>query len=505
MPLSADEPIRALVASDMIFNGNYVAPELNGTVYLNKPPLYNWILVVFFKLFNSFDEWVLRLPSILSLIGFGVIVFKVTKRHLQDSRFAWIAAVATITAGNLWIYSAYLGHIDVLYSVVVFVQIYALYYYGSKDAWNKAFALSYALAFVGFMMKGLPSIVFQGISLITILVIHKSFKRLWSLPHILSGFIFIIPLAVYLWLFSQYENVELLLDRLLTESSSRTVTDKGFLESIGHIFAFPFLYLLDILPWGFAIFIFVRKDARKLVWAHKFLKTAILLFLFNIIIYWLSPDYRARYVFMLNPLLLIPSLYASYKLLPQKVFSWISVLFGILLVLAPIVMYIISKNVLTALQFWPVLLIVGLGLIGLYFIKQYASANSVYLIVVGLIIARIGYSQYMVPFRVATGPYLSEKIEGQKIGSITKGEQLAMYNSNVALTMNWYISTQRMTSIGTETKDYSFDSYYLVPTEVIKDTSNVETYYTFVRRFEGKPFSLVKFKHRFPEIPKKKK
>ncbi|MFT5512964.1 MAG: 4-amino-4-deoxy-L-arabinose transferase-like glycosyltransferase, partial [Bacteroidia bacterium] len=151
MPLSADEPIRALVAIDMMLNGNYVSPKMNGFWYLNKPPLYNWILILFFKTFRSFDEWVMRLPSILSLLAFGVLIFRVVKRHLVDTKFAWIAAIATITGGNLWIYSAYLGHIDITYSVVSFLQIYLLFYFGSQNKWNKAFVSSYGLAAIGFM------------------------------------------------------------------------------------------------------------------------------------------------------------------------------------------------------------------------------------------------------------------------------------------------------------------------------------------------------------------
>lgn len=504
MPLSADEPIRALIAGDMMINGNYIAPKMNGRFYLNKPPLYNWIIIVFIKIFRSSDEWVIRLPSILSLLAFGAIVFKIVKEKLQDVRFAWLVAIATITGGNLWIYSAYLGHIDVTYSVVSFLQIYVLFHYGEKGLWKKAFALSYALAAVGFMLKGLPTIVFQGISLLTILTLNKSFKKIWSLSHFLSTLLFIIPVGLYFWVYSQHADVSKLIERIISESTSRTVTEKSFIESFGHLFMFPLRYLLDILPWGLAVLIFLKKDARKYVWSNAFLKTSILLFLFNITIYWLSPDYRARYVFMLTPFLLIPSLAACFHVLKEKQLKPVSIVIGFLLVLSPIAMFVIAKSYVALSVISVIVLIVsGLILLALLILKY--KSNYTFLIVLGLIIARLGYSSYMVPFRVETGPYLQEKIQGEAIGNLTKGSDLGMYNCNVALTMNWYIMLERNTTIETETSDYSFHSYYLVPTEVIKDTSNVETYYTFVRRSEAKPFSLVKFKRRFPEMPKKKK
>ncbi len=152
----------------------------------------------FLKSFVQSDEWVFRLPSILSLLAFGLLVFKIVKQRLKDVRLSWVIAIATVTGGNLWIYSAYLGHIDITYSVVSFLQIFVLYHYGEKGNWKKAFAFSYALASIGFMMKGLPTIVFQGISVFTILILNKSFKKLWSVSHLLSTLIFAAPVGIYL-------------------------------------------------------------------------------------------------------------------------------------------------------------------------------------------------------------------------------------------------------------------------------------------------------------------
>ncbi|MBO6518174.1 MAG: glycosyltransferase family 39 protein, partial [Bacteroidia bacterium] len=90
MPLSADEPIRALVAADMAINGNYIAPKLNGEVYLNKPPLYNWMLLGFFKVFNSYSEWVVRLPSILSLLAWGITIAVLVGRRLSNYHFGLV-------------------------------------------------------------------------------------------------------------------------------------------------------------------------------------------------------------------------------------------------------------------------------------------------------------------------------------------------------------------------------------------------------------------------------
>ncbi len=123
-------------------------------------------------------------------------------------------------------------------------------------------------------------------------------------------------------------------------------------------------------------------------------------------------------------------------------------------------------------------------------------------LLITLIVARFIFSMTIVPMKVETGPYLTEKKQAEEIVEIVKNEPMGMYFSNVSLTMNWYISSARKQTLATEQSNFNLQSFYLIPTEVLLDPENVEVYYTFVRRYESKHFSLVKFKKYFPEMPK---
>ena len=68
LELRAEEPRRAATAIEMYLTKDYVVPHLNSYNYYNKPPLFSWVLTFFFSLFGSFDEWVVRLPSLLSFV-----------------------------------------------------------------------------------------------------------------------------------------------------------------------------------------------------------------------------------------------------------------------------------------------------------------------------------------------------------------------------------------------------------------------------------------------------
>jgi len=60
--IGADEPRYAQVAREMLERHDWVTPTLNGSAWLEKPPLYYWQAVVAYKIFGVSD-WAARLPS----------------------------------------------------------------------------------------------------------------------------------------------------------------------------------------------------------------------------------------------------------------------------------------------------------------------------------------------------------------------------------------------------------------------------------------------------------
>ena len=70
-----DEGRRALVSTEMILSGNYLTPTLNGELFLNKPPLYNWLMIGSIKLGGSFNPFWLRLPVFFAIALFGVLIY----------------------------------------------------------------------------------------------------------------------------------------------------------------------------------------------------------------------------------------------------------------------------------------------------------------------------------------------------------------------------------------------------------------------------------------------
>jgi 4-amino-4-deoxy-L-arabinose transferase-like glycosyltransferase len=297
-----DEAIRALVAQEMLWSGNYISPTMHGDAYLNKPPLWNWILSLSFALHGEVNEWAARLPTVLGLLGFAATTYYFSQKHF--SRYlAAIHALTVISCGRMLFWDSMLALIDVTFSWVVYAQIMLLYEHGRKGDWWKAFGWAYALTAVGFMLKGLPAIVFQGLSVFAILGWTRSWKQFFRPAHLLSGIACVAALSLYYWQYSEYVDLEKVARRLFVESGKRTAVAHGFVESAKHFLAFPFEMSYHFLPWTlFLVYLFQPGSWAQLK-KNDFAAFMLVAFLVNIPIYWFSPNVYPRYLLMLFPLL----------------------------------------------------------------------------------------------------------------------------------------------------------------------------------------------------------
>ena len=156
--LRAEEPRRAVVSLEMIFSGDWLVPHLNSLPYYNKPPLFNWIVAIFYLIFDSYDEWVVRLPSLLSLFLMGWFSYAWGKKYLGKEA-GILAGIFLLSSADVMLFGGvYTGEIDFFYSLLVFIQVFAIFHFFEKKNLLALYTFSYAFAALGFLTKGLPSI-----------------------------------------------------------------------------------------------------------------------------------------------------------------------------------------------------------------------------------------------------------------------------------------------------------------------------------------------------------
>ncbi|PWG78664.1 hypothetical protein DDR33_20770 [Pararcticibacter amylolyticus] len=421
LPLFADEPTRANVAMEMILTKNYSVPTIGGEYYYNKPPLYNWILAGLYALTGSYSEFVTRLPAVVPMFLFAVTIFYAVAFFIRDKRVALLSGLAFLVNGRMLLYDSMLGHIDIFYSWLTFISFMSIFYFFRKKQWFLLFFVSYLITAVTFLSKGLPSIVFQGMTIIALLLYTRNFRRFFSWQHILSGIICLLIIGAYFFNYYHHNpDLKEYFHVIWDQSSQRTIARSGFIHSFGHLFTFPFEHLVHLLPVSLLVIFCLNKKFLKNVREDEFIKYISVVFLANIWVYWLSPETRPRYLLMLYPLLFIVLSNGYYMFREQyprlnTIFNKVLLMLAVLVTLAvPSVFFIKFPQPVSFVMLKVLVLLAACGFFTflIYSLRQ----NKIVPFIALLLMVRLAFSWFVLPSRLA-------KAEHMRTVSIDMAEQ----------------------------------------------------------------------------------
>lgn len=445
-----DECRRALVSAEMMVSGNYITPTLNGIPYLNKPPVYNWIVIAYFKLFGNYSMFAFRLPVIVATIAMGLLVYYFVKKYTNQF-IAFFAAWSYITNGRILIYDSLQGLIDTSFAFFVFFGFMLIYYYGEKKKYYHLFISTYILTAIAFLMKGLPALCFQAITLLVYFISKKNFKQLLRLPHFVGIFILFVILGVYYFAYFKATpevSPATLFGNLLYESTRRTPVEFDSGRSTWHFISFPFMELYHFAPWTVFVIALFHKKVWSLVKQNGFVKYCVLTFLFNITLYWISPEEYPRYLFMFVPLAFTTYFYlfdiASKNNWWQKKFIQYLIIGVIaLMVIASLGLpFFSATNQVPAFAAKDIFLVIAFAFA--LFVALKGEHLVLYAFLFAILITRIAFNWFVVEQRGAR--YFTAEKVAEQIVNITKGHPLYILkdaNTDVFDGFSFHISTRR--------------------------------------------------------------
>ncbi|MES3018243.1 MAG: hypothetical protein V4721_10710 [Bacteroidota bacterium] len=437
LPLFADEPTRANVALEMIISKNYAVPTIGGEYYYNKPPLYNWILAGLYQVTGSYSELVTRLPAIIPMFLFAITIFYAVRHFIKDKRIALLSGLLFLVNGRMLIYDSMLGHIDIFYSWLTFGSFMLIFYFFEKKQWFWLFLISYFITALTFLCKGLPSVVFQGFTLIALLTYSGNFKKLFSWQHIISGVFCLIIIGAYFLNYYQYNpNLEGYLSTIWDQSSKRTAAEFGFLATALHMISFPFEHAGHLLPASLLLLFCFHKNFIPGIKDNPFLKYIAIVFLANIWVYWLSPQTRPRYLLMLYPLVFIIWSHAYYTYrdkLPKtnKVFEWI--ILGLAILVSITVPAALFFNLSLYVPYLELKVIIVFIFCCLFTMLIYKFRTQKFLGFIGLLLTvRLAFSFFVLPHRAYHKIENYYKAAAIEMGNISKGKPFYFYQYHPA-------------------------------------------------------------------------
>jgi 4-amino-4-deoxy-L-arabinose transferase-like glycosyltransferase len=163
-----DEPYFGEGAREMVADGQWAVPHVNGVVTTDKPPLFFWLIAAFSLPFGAVSPLTARLPSLLAGIGTVALTIRLGRR-LGGARHGAMAGWVLATTYLPWDKTRS-SQIDALLCFLVLAAISAFEAYRAGDARGRpAGILFWTAAALAVIAKGPVGLLLPlGIAIVTL-------------------------------------------------------------------------------------------------------------------------------------------------------------------------------------------------------------------------------------------------------------------------------------------------------------------------------------------------
>jgi 4-amino-4-deoxy-L-arabinose transferase-like glycosyltransferase len=431
VPFYVEEPRRAAVALEMLIRDNWMVPAINGGFYYLKPPVFNWILASIYWLAGFPSEFITRLPTIVFLLMFGLIIFWTGKKYVSLSFGALSAFLFVTAAGNLF-FNSLLAEIDIFYSMVTYASLICMFHLQQHKKYFSLFLVVYFLGAVGTLTKGLPSLVFTGLSILVFFTVNREFKRLFSWAHLAGILMYLIIVGGYFLAYSRQGDAIQYLLSLSVESGKRLSGDT-FWDYLQHMALYPLDTLMNLLPVPVMLIFVFRKSFLKVIRGNSFMKFALLMLIVHFPVYWLPPGGKQRYIIMLYPFIIqiltyFYLLYFSEEKGKSRAFNIIitaSLALGTAVCLVPL--FVRQMDFIPNL--WLICLSSFLLMAVIFLFQLKRPQYSIISLIFAMIVIRYFFDLTVLPVRATEGAAPANRQAALEIARITKGQPVSIYQS----------------------------------------------------------------------------
>lgn len=260
----------AEVPREMLLRGDWITPYANGLRYLEKPPLYYWLVASFYRVFGV-SAASARLASAVVCLGIVLVTYALGDL-LFDATAGWIAGASMATGAGYYLFTQQLMP-DPLFTLLLALTFYCfLRGDGVSGGWPGEKRLrsadTWCLLAFGFMglavlAKGLIGLVFPILTLGAYALLRWRAGRPLRVP-LGRGLLIFAAVAVpwhglvglrnpgWAWFYFVNEHILRFLNR-------RVPRDYGTVPLV----AFWLLHLVWLFPWGFFLPLALRDLWRE--------------------------------------------------------------------------------------------------------------------------------------------------------------------------------------------------------------------------------------------------
>ncbi|MGR3309467.1 MAG: ArnT family glycosyltransferase [Candidatus Brocadiales bacterium] len=190
-----DELRCAEVAREMLADGNWIVPHLEGEIYPDKPPLFFWLIAISSSCLGGLSAFAVRLPSALAGIGGMLIIFFFGKR--LGNKWTGFLASLILAAMPCYFAMSITARMDILLTFFVSSALYCFYLaYSGYSSWF--YILFYFLMGMGTLTKGPVGFFIPFLAVLSYLSVRGEWKNILRLKLIPGFLVFTATVAAWL-------------------------------------------------------------------------------------------------------------------------------------------------------------------------------------------------------------------------------------------------------------------------------------------------------------------
>jgi len=240
-----DEPRYAQIAKEMLQGEGWIIPHLNSEVYLDKPPLFFWLMAATATVIGGMTEFAARFPAALFALLTLPLLFFLGKRLFSEK--AGFLAALILTTNVEFLYLARRASIDTTLTFFTTAAITLLFigFHQQRGRWL-LYLLAYLAMALGVLTKLQIGVIVPVLVVGGYFLVQRELGFFRDPSHIPGVSLFVALIGGWLAL-AYLSGGEAYLRGLLYQKTAST-----FLETVSH--DRPFYYYLmnfpgDFIPW----------------------------------------------------------------------------------------------------------------------------------------------------------------------------------------------------------------------------------------------------------------
>lgn len=262
--IDVDETRYAVIAKNLLVSRDWNSLILNYEPFLEKPPLYFWLVAASIKLFGSMSAFAVRFPVAIlaSLLTFFTYFFG---KKIISRKFGIISALVLLTS----IFFLILSHVAILDIVLTVFIASALYCGVLTNFCEPRFKKYYWFCFyvfmgLGVLAKGILAFALPFLIMFVYNLVLKNIREMFKPVHILPGVIafFATVLPWHILMYLEYGNT-FVKEYFLLHHFARFVDSVNIGRERPFWYFIP-VFLLGFLPWTLVFIAAVVRGFNKL-------------------------------------------------------------------------------------------------------------------------------------------------------------------------------------------------------------------------------------------------